>query len=322
MNFAVIGTNFISDRFANATKEVEGANILAVLSRAYDTGAEFAKRHGIEKVYTDLDEMLGDEKIDAVYVASPTFCHSEQSIAAMLAGKRVLCEKMISHDLPSFLEMKATSEKTGAVLVEAMLTDFSPALPIIKNALFRLGKIRRASFEFCQYSSRYDKFLSGTVLNAFEPKLKNSALADIGIYPLHLSVALFGEPKSLTAKSVFLHNGFEGAGSILLEYPEMVATVTYSKISESVNPTVIEGELGSLTIDKISVPAKVILKLRGEPEEVIYTADGKSAMSYEVSRFMEICENESHGELLALSEAVMRCVDKTYKSAGIKFPKA
>ena len=96
MNFAVVGTNFISDKFCDAAKSVDGARISAVFSRAEATGRAFAEKHGIKKAYADYSRMLCDDGIDAVYVASPTMCHAEQAIAALTAGKDVLCEKMIA----------------------------------------------------------------------------------------------------------------------------------------------------------------------------------------------------------------------------------
>ena len=311
MRFSIIGTNFISDGFMDALREVSSAEAIAVLSRTEERAAESAGRHGIPKVYTDVDRMLEDEDIDAVYIASPTVCHSEQAVKCLRAGKHVLCEKMIAHDYPAFLEMLRARDESGKALVEAMRPDFDPALSVIREGLSRIGKIRRASLEFCQYSSRYDAFLSGTVLNAFNPEMKNSALADIGIYPLHFCARLFGEPKNFSSSSVYLSNGFEGAGVITLEYGDMLATVTYSKITESVNPSVIEGELGSLIIDKISAPTKITLKLRGgDPEPLEYTPESNN-MVWEIAAFTDIAEGRlSADEYMTATEISMKIAHK------------
>lgn len=320
MKFGVIGTNFISDRFAEAASVVEGAEITAVYSRAEETGEAFAKRHGIEKVYTSLEQMLEEGGIDAVYVASPTLLHKEHSILAMKAGCDVLCEKMIATDYESFLEMKAVAEKCGAVLIEAMRPDFDPAIKTFAEALPLIGRVRRASFEYCQYSSRYDRFLSGIMTNAFDPTLKNSALSDIGIYPLHLCVSLFGEPKELVSKSVYLDGGFEGLGSVILNYGDMLATVTYSKITESIAPTVIDGELGSITLDKINAPKEITLRLRGQEPRAIPISTCENNMTYEIEEFMRLKEIRDSSHYLSVTEKTMRLVDKIYSSSGIVFP--
>ena len=321
MRFGIIGTNFISDWFAESALRTSGAELTAVYSRKSDTGRAFAEKHGIPAVYTSLEEMLGASDVDAVYVASPTFLHKEHSIAAIKHGKAVLCEKMIAASLDEFEEMLDAITQHGGTLIEAMRPDFDPAFEALRKSLPRLGKIRRASFEFCQYSSRYDAFLAGDVKNAFDPKIKKSALADIGIYPLHVCISLFGEPKSVYSHSAFLHNGFEGCGTILLGYGEMAATVTYSKVSASVNPSVIEGELGSITVDKINAPSTITLHLRGKEPEIIPFERRAHNMEYEVERFMAIAEGKEDGtHPLRLSHSVMKTVDKVYKFSGVTFP--
>lgn len=318
MNFLIIGTNFISDRFADAAKSVDSANIYAVFSRAEQTGRAFADRHGIERVYTTLDEALADENIDAVYVASPTFCHKEHSVLAMRAGKHVLCEKMLGADLADFEEMKKCASETGRVLLEAMRPAHDPAYDLVRSLMPRLGKIRRASLEFCQYSSRYDAFKSGTLTNAFNPALKNSALSDIGIYPLHAAIMLFGEPEHVSASSIFLHNGFEGEGMITLEYPESLVNINYSKISDSVNPSIIEGELGSLTINKISAPTELVLHLRAHAPERIPTLSHPNNMTYEISAFISMASGETDSRpFLENTEKAQKIVENIYKSSGI-----
>ncbi len=317
IGFAVVGTNFISDRFAEAVAAVDSVEIRAVYSRKLDTGRHFADKYGIEKVFCDYDLMLRDGDIDAVYVASPTFCHPAHAEAALLAGKHVLCEKMITTTADELVALVALARSRVLVLLEAMRPDFDPAYDELRRALPRIGKLRRATLEFCQYSSRYDKFLGGEVLNAFDPKIKNSALADIGIYPLHTAVALFGAPRDMTASSVFLDNGFEGAGSITLHYGDMLCQVIYSKISDSVNPSVIEGEGGSITLDKVSAPTKMILRPRGGEAETLALSPVANNMIYEVAAFAKMVSGElSPDRYLAISEHTLRLVDKAYAITG------
>ena len=80
-----------------------------------------------------------------------------------------------------------------------------------------LGTLRHATFDFCQYSSRYDRFLAGEHVNAFDPALSNAAVMDVGVYAAAVMVYLFGAPLpgGISATSTFLHNGMEGSGCIL-----------------------------------------------------------------------------------------------------------
>ena len=318
INICVVGTNFISDWFADAAKITPGVALYAVYSRSAETGAAFARKHGIENVYINYLDALKDENVSAVYIASPTVCHSEQACLAIEYGKHVLCEKMIAADLDGFLKMKSTAEKYGRVLLEAMRPAFDPAYNLVRSALDKIGKIRRASLEFCQYSSRYDKFKNGIVANAFDPAMKNSALADIGIYPLFVAVSLFGEPEELICRSVRLSNGFEGSGQIMMGYSDKIVSIAYSKISDGFSESVIEGEHGSIFINKITSPTKLTLKIRGEKEEILDYCAAENNMVYEIAAFRDMINGViSHCENLELSHSVMRCVDRAYKSSGV-----
>ena len=190
LKIGIIGTNFISDDFCDAAAQVDGIELYAVYSRSADTGNHFAERHNIPTVFTDYEQFL-DSPIDAVYVASPNFAHCSQSIKAMEKKKHVLCEKVMASNEQEALSMIECAKKNHVVLLEAMRPDFDPAFDMIKNALPRIGKIRRASFEFCQYSSRYDRFKDGIIENAFNPALGNAAVSDIGVYCIHSLVRLF-----------------------------------------------------------------------------------------------------------------------------------
>lgn len=311
IKFCVIGTNFISDKFVDAVSRVSGAEVVAVYSRTVESGERFASRHGIPKVYCDLSEMLADGEINSVYVASPTFLHKEHTVKCLTGGKHVLCEKSISTSYEEFLEMKWTAENCERVLLEAMRPAHDPALSAIISAMGEIGKVRRAHFEFCKYSSRYDSFKVGVVENAFNPEIKNSALSDIGVYPLWLAVRLFGEPKKVSSSSIRLSNGFDAMGSVVLDYGDTVATVEYSKITEGVSPSVIEGECGSIIIDKISEPKTVTLVTRGEGDRVVYSSACENNMIYEVEAFRDVVLGKKDGEAFtAVSEALMKTMDR------------
>ncbi|WP_341467137.1 hypothetical protein [Clostridium septicum] len=78
--------------------------------------------------------------------------------------------------------MIKVAKENNVVLMEAMKTTLFPNFKIIKDNLYKIGKVRRYFASFCQYSSRYDKYKSGEILNAFKPELSNGSLMDIGVY--------------------------------------------------------------------------------------------------------------------------------------------
>ncbi len=321
MRFGVIGTNYISDRFLAALPFTE-AKATAVYSRKKETGDAFAKKHGIGSVYTSLDEFFASDEIDAVYIASPNFLHKEQAILALRAGKHVLCEKPIAPSLRELEEMMAVADEKGLILLEAMRPTFDTAWEKIASLLPSLGSIRSALLDYCQYSGRYDAFLSGTVLNAFNPALSNAALLDIGVYPISVAARLFGRPRAVKSQSFLLSNGFEGGGTALLSYEGFTATVNYSKVCDSVSPSFIIGEKGAITVDRVSEPKRVILKMRGEEERVL-SLDAHGApdnMFYEITAFCAFVKLRDTENASRVSRDTLFIMDEVRRENGIVFP--
>ena len=317
MNIGIVGTNFISRWFCGAARLVDGVTVSAVCSRTLDRARSFADELGIERAYSDYGEMLSDGALDAIYIASPTICHASQAIAAMKCGKHVLCEKMMAASLDEFYEMRRVSNECHLVLLEAMRPAHDPLFYTLKDNLDKIGHVRYARLAFCQYSSRYDSFLSGTVLNAFDPKMKNSAISDLGVYPIFAALALFGEPIDMTSSSVLLDNGFEGAGSLTFKYEDKTVNIIYSKISGTTLPSVIEGECGALTIDKISAPSEVWLNKGGEAK-LVGKATVENNMVYEISAFRDMLRGtKDHLPYLELTECSQRIVNAVYEKDGI-----
>ena len=322
LKIGIIGTNFISDDFCDAAAQVDGIELYAVYSRSADTGNHFAERHNIPTVFTDYEQFL-DSPIDAVYVASPNFAHCSQSIKAMEKKKHVLCEKVMASNEQEALSMIECAKKNHVVLLEAMRPDFDPAFDMIKNALPRIGKIRRASFEFCQYSSRYDRFKDGIIENAFKRELSNGALMDIGVYTIYPMVALFGKPASIKADAYMLKTGVDGEGSIVFNYDEMMGAVQYSKISNSYIPSEIQGEEGSIIIEQINSFNKIIIRYRDGREEVISNEQfEKESMFYEVEEFIKIIkEGKRESEINSHENSIhtIEIMDEVRKQIGLVY---
>lgn len=321
MKFGIIGTNFISDRLLAAFPVTE-AEAVAVYSRKKETGDAFAKKHGISLVFTDLEEFLSSDAFEAVYVASPNMCHKEQTLAALRHGKHVLCEKPVAPSLRDYEEMKAEACARGLVLTEAMRPVFDRAWAAIKGKMKELGTLRTARLEYCQYSSRYDRFLAGEVLNAFNPALSNAALLDIGVYPVAMAAYLFGEPKSVKSDIIRLSNGFEGGGNILLDYGHFSAVISYSKIADSVLPSAVIGEGGGITVDSVATPKEAFFCPRGGKKTPIWWEEKplEDNMFEEVDAF---CEMVRTGDVIntdEISRITLRIMDAVRREHGILFP--
>lgn len=300
---ALIGTSMISHQFAESSRRVPGLQLAGVLSRDADRAAAVAQQIGAPQSWSDIEEMLASPDVDAVYVASPNSLHHAQCRAALQAGKHVLVEKPAVTTAAEFMELIALAESQGVVLFEGMRNAHDPGMALVRELLPQVGTVRRVSFEYAQRSSRYDQVLAGEQVNIFDPEMAGGALNDLGVYCVSALVDLFGPPEHVAAQQVVVASGTDGSGVALMRYPGFVADVSWSKITASSRPSQIEGELGTITIDRIGEPRRVGLQLLGaDPLE--YEVDGADEtgafignMHLEMARFVELVDGAASAEV-------------------------
>ncbi|MCZ0753977.1 Gfo/Idh/MocA family protein [Anoxybacillus sp. J5B_2022] len=323
IKLATIGTNWITQEFIRATKAIPELTLTAVYSRTEETAKDFAVKTGAPQTFTSLEEMAKSPDIDAVYIASPNALHAEQAILLMNHGKHVLCEKPFASNTKEVQTMIEAARQNGVVLMEALKTTLLPNFHTIRQHLPKIGKVRRYFASYCQYSSRYDAYKQGIILNAFNPAFSNGALMDLGIYCLYPLVVLFGKPRSLQANSVMLASGVDGEGSIVLDYGEMDAVVMYSKIANSYVPAEIQGEEGSIVIDAIHTPTKVEIRYRDGRTEDITVPQEEHPMYYEAREWVDVIQSdkyESETNSHAHSLITAEIMEEARKQTGIVFP--
>ncbi|AXN41851.1 Gfo/Idh/MocA family protein [Peribacillus butanolivorans] len=323
IRLGVIGTNWITERFLEAAKHVEDFSLTAVYSRTEEKAKEFAGKYGVHTIFTNLEEMAESDEIDAVYIASPNSHHSRQAVLFLENKKHVLCEKPLASNAAEVKEMIEAAQQNEVLLMEAMKSTVMPNFESIKKNISKIGTIRRFSGSYCQYSSRYDAYKKGTVLNAFNPEFSSGALMDLGIYVIYPLVVLFGKPNKIQATGTLLESGADGQGSILLSYDEMEAVVMYSKITESNQPSEIQGEHGSIIINKISGPEAVDIHYREGSRESISVKQDMPSMYYEAKEFVELIHQgkiESDKNSFTNSLLTIEIMDEARKQIGIIFP--
>ncbi len=323
INIGVIGSNFITDRLIEGAKEVSDANIAAVYSRTEERAKEFAEKHGIKNTFTSLEEMAKSDLIDAVYVASPNALHASQTILFLNHKKHVLCEKTFASNTKEATDMIKAARENNVVLMEAMKTTLLPNFRVIKDNLYKIGKVRKYFASFCQYSSRYDKYKAGEVLNAFKNELSNGAIMDIGVYCIAPMVNLFGKPNTVKANGIMLKTGVDGEGSAVFGYDDMEGVVIYSKISNSYLQSEIQGEEGNIIIDRINAFNNVKIIYRDGREEDLTLEQNNADMCYEVEEFINLIksgEKESKINSLQVSRDVIEVIEEARKQIGVIYP--
>ena len=283
----IIGRNFVVDWLLAAMQQVPELRPAAIYSRTESGGREFAKKYGLEAVYTDLEAFAASDRFDAAYIASPNCCHFAQAMCLLQHGKHVLLEKPGVLTRAQTEQLVHTARARGVVYLEAMRLVFDDALPVIQTALPEIGTLRRVTAEFTQYSSRYDRVRAGQKnINAFDPALCNAAILDMGCYPIHALVSMFGAPAHVLAEAYHLESGFEAGGIALLRYAGFVCEAIWSKVCRQAAPTTFMGEDGSILLDDINHIRRIWLVRRsGETVELPYREKLPNNMMYELREF-------------------------------------
>ena len=257
ITLATIGTSQITHNLTDAVSQVPGIEIGCVYSRDGKRAAETAAQLGVAGSASDLDAVLADPAIDAIYVASPNSVHAAQAAQALRAGKHVLVEKPAVTDPADWDVLVDLAAQNDVVILEAIRTRFDPGLAVVRELPPKIGQLRRLTLRYEKRSSRYDQVLAGETPNIFDPRFGGGALRDLGIYCIHALLALVGPADQVVAMNVPIRTGVDGLGTILARYPGCVADLNYSKISTSDLPSVIQGEDGIITVDAIDAPRTV-----------------------------------------------------------------
>ena len=116
MKWALIGASRIAaGHMIKAFRAQPGGAVTAVLSADAQRGAAYAETHGIDRSFDDLDTMLAEADCDAVYISTTNEKHFEQALAAIAAGKHVLCEKPLAMTVADAVRMVRAAEEAGVV---------------------------------------------------------------------------------------------------------------------------------------------------------------------------------------------------------------
>jgi predicted dehydrogenase len=323
IRFGVIGTNWITEDFIKAARETAEFALTAVYSRTEEKAKEFAAKFDIPNIFTDVERMAQSDAVDAVYIASPNSFHMNHAILCMNYGKHVLCEKPLASNTTELKKMISAAKENNVLLMEALKSTLLPNFRAVQENLHKIGPVRRYFASYCQYSSRYDAYKQGTILNAFNPLFSNGSLMDLGIYCIYPMVVLFGKPNLIKGNGIKLDSGVDGQGSILLTYEGMDAVIMHSKMTNSSVPSEIQGENGTMIIDKINTPEKIEIYYRDGTIEVVTASQTGKSMQYEVKEFIDLIkkgELESSNNSHLNSITAMEIMDETRRQIGIVYP--
>lgn len=322
ISLAIIGTNWITEKFVNAAIETKQFQLTAVYSRTLLSAQAFAAKFNVDHCFDDLHKLANDKSIDAVYIASPNSFHFPQAMQMLQAGKHVICEKPLACSLKQAEELYQTARDHNVILFEAYMTAHLPNFKQIKDSLPKLGQLRKVHLNFCQYSSRYPAYLAGNNPNTFLPEFGNGSIMDIGYYCVSFSVFMFGKPESVQASAYLLETGVDGCGTVILNYGSFSVTIDHSKVSNAQTASEIQGEDGCIKIDHVALLDKVSLHSREQKTETnLSLAQNENSMFYEANYFAELIKNgEVDKSTIENSKVITGILEEIRKLTGVTFP--
>ena len=294
MNIATIGTSWITESFIESSRYAEGINIYAVYSRSEEKAKAFAEKNNVNKYYYSIEEMLSDENIDAVYIASPNSKHYEQAKMCLLAEKHVICEKPMVVTTKELEDLYNLADSKNLILLEAMKSMHSEGLDIIKKSLPDIGEIRTASIDFSQHSSKYGAYKRGENPNIFNPEFCTGALMDLGVYCVYFALEIFGKPEKVISHSDFLESGADCTGTLIFVYEDKTVTITYSKTANGFLGSRILGENGAITVKSVSKLTGIDRYYNdGKTQELYPVIDENVVMSKEIEAFRDFINGKN-----------------------------
>lgn len=214
INWGIIGLGKMARIFAEDLVQVETARLYAAASRTKDKATAFATDFNAEKAYSSYEQLIEDEKIDVVYIATPHAFHFDLAMQSLRAKKHVLCEKPMCMNLQQTQELIAEAKKQKRFLMEAIWTRFMPSTKKVIALLNekRIGNLISIEADF----GIKPVFDSDSRL--FKKSLGGGSLLDIGIYPVFLSLLCLGKPSKINAMARKTTTGVDNSCNMLFDY--------------------------------------------------------------------------------------------------------
>ena len=325
MKLGIIGAGMIAQEVLTFINEIENIDMvcIAATTRSEDKLKKLSEEYKIGEYYTDYEKLLANPDVEVVYIALPNNLHYEVMDKALDAGKDIICEKPFTANVNQALRIFKKAESKGRIVLEAMSNRFIPNALRVKNEIEKLGKIKIVSFNYSQYSSRYDRFRKGDIAPAFSLENAGGALMDLNIYNIDYVINLFGRPKDVRYFPN-IENSIDTSGICILDYEDFKAVCISAKDSAAGFLNTIQGEDGTIEIlDALnSFGSYRIKETRGEYKNYNENED-RSRLYYEFVEFEKIIRKrdmERVNYLKELSLITAETLNQARIEAGIFFP--
>ncbi|MGN7456956.1 Gfo/Idh/MocA family protein [Paenibacillus pasadenensis] len=320
IRWGIMGPGGISEGFAKDLAHAQGAELAAVAGRDPDKTAAFAGKFGIAKTHGSIEELAADPEVDIVYIGTVHPVHKEHALAALAAGKPVLCEKPLAMNAAEAREIAGLAESKGVFVMEAMWTRFLPAIRQARRWLDEgaIGEVRLLKAEF-GFDAGWNP--DGRLLNK---DLGGGTLLDAGIYPVSFASFVFGaQPERIESVARIGETGVDEQFSLLLGYGDGRAASLHGSIRlEMENDAWIYGTKGRIRIPGFLWSRGAELRVKGE-EPVVFE-DGRvcNGYAFEAEEAMDaLREGRTSSEIMPIAESVriLETMDRIRAQWGLTY---
>lgn len=324
LHIAILGAGNIAGTMARTLNAMEEKGerfcCYAVAARELDRAEAFAETYGFEKAYGSYEEMLADEKVDFVYIATPHGYHYEHIQMCLQHGKHVLCEKAFTLNAKQAREVFEIAEEKGLLLTEAIWPRYQPMRKIL-DELLASGIIGNTHLMVANIA-----FDSDHVPRMHRPELGGGALLDITIYPLNTAIMAFGDQIARVESSVQLTEaGVDAQESITLQFKDgKMAVIAASMYAQGDTSVMFCGENGRIHLENIFNPESLTIYNRsGEMVEKIERPEQLTGYEYEVRSCLNAIESgmiECPEMMHKDSIFMLDLMDELRAQWGMKYP--
>jgi xylose dehydrogenase (NAD/NADP) len=262
IRWGLLGTSRINEKLLRGASGTDTADVVAVGSRSAATGDAFATAHGIPKVHSSYEALLADPDVDAVYIPLPNSLHHPWTLAAIAAGKHVLCEKPYTRHPAQVDEAWDAAEAAGVVLMEGYMWRHTPQAARLVELAGELG-------ELITVRSTFSHNLDVDADIRLSAELDGGSLMDVGCYCISGARLIAGEePVQVYGEEVTAANGVDRRFTGVLRFRSGLVASFHCGFDSSAESLEVIGRTGTVYLPDPWHSQRGLLIVDGEEQTV------------------------------------------------------